>query len=246
MTRTSRLTRHGWRRVFRFTGLLTAIAVVLSIIATNAIMVTISQGINVPGLIVSIVMPILLGTPSMLLIFYKHEQLRAANEQLRRAATTDWLTGCANRGAFTAQVSHLIAVTRAKGALLVLDVDHFKSVNDRFGHDCGDEALKVIATTISTAAGPSALVGRLGGEEFGVFLPGADQFRAEYIAEQLRRAVAAISFAVAGETCVLSISVGGAVFGGHTDFRSLYRVADQHLYQAKAAGRDRVALSEAA
>lgn len=240
------LSRPAWLRVYRLTGLLSAVSVVLSIIFTNLIMETFSAGINVPGLMVSIFTPLLLGTPLIGIILYKQEQLREANSRLERLASTDWLTGCLNRGAFTAEVTRLLGQPRTYGAMLVVDVDHFKTVNDRLGHDRGDDVLKLIAEALARAVGADALLGRLGGEEFGIFLPQADDKAARKIAETIRDAVARIGLVFEGRSYPLSISVGGATFEGPSDFRSLYRLADDFLYRAKAAGRDRVALSSAA
>jgi diguanylate cyclase (GGDEF)-like protein len=89
------------------------------------------------------------------------------------------------------------------------------------------------------------LVGRLGGEEFGVFLPGANDVNAADVAERIRRAIAEAAFLPNGASCPLSVSVGGAVYEARIDFSDLFRVADQRLYQAKEAGRNRVQLSGA-
>ncbi|WIY52192.1 GGDEF domain-containing protein [Devosia sp. YIM 151766] len=242
----NRLNRQAWLRVYRKTGLLTAISVVLSIVMTNAIMETFSSGINVAGLMVSIVTPLALGAPAIGLVLYKQEQLRAANTQLQKLASFDWLTGCLNRGAFTAMVSQSLSSGSVSGALLVIDVDHFKSINDNHGHDRGDDALKLIATTLQQTAGENAPLGRLGGEEFGIFLHRLDERGVARMAERLRAAVARLAFVTDGHGCPLSISIGGATFSGQTDFRTLYKMADICLYQAKSAGRDRIALIDAA
>lgn len=242
----NKLSKKAWLRVYRLTGLLTAVSVVLSVVITNALMETFSAGINVPGLMVAIIMPFLLGTPAIGFVLFKHEQLRAANKRLEQLATTDWLTGCLNRGAFTANVSAQLAATNDTGALLVIDVDYFKSINDRFGHDRGDDALRLIARALTGSLQPGDLLGRLGGEEFGLFIPHANEAIAAQRAEAARQAVARLGFLADGELCSLSVSVGGAAFAGVTDFRTLYRRADDYLYRAKAAGRDCVAVTTAA
>lgn len=220
----------------------------LSVVFASMIMEVTSAGINLQGLIVTIAMPLLLGGPVTLFLVLKHEQLRHANDQLEHLATTDWLTTCLNRGAFTGAVTDYLdhhAVTSHGGALLIVDADDFKSVNDRFGHDAGDQALQLIAGAIRRAVGATDLVGRLGGEEFGVFLAQSDR-AAHQIAEQIRAAVAGIVFAPNGTLCPLSVSIGGATYAARAPFAKLYRLADQHLYQAKNSGRDRVAMMHAA
>ena len=133
---------------------------------------------------------------------------------------------------------------RSAGALLVIDVDHFKRINDSFGHDSGDEALKVIAETIRGAVRAVDLVGRIGGEEFGVFLPGTDPNRTLAVAERIRAAISAAEFSPTGSRVGLSVSVGGATFADQASFSELFRRADQRLYAAKLNGRNRVEITQ--
>lgn len=241
----TKLDGQAWRRVYRVTGIATALVIVASVIMTNFFMETFSRGVDVQGLMASIVIPLVLAGPSIGLIVIRQEQLRQANQRLQKLATFDWLTNCYNRGAFTQKVE--AALNRSgSSALLVIDVDHFKAINDKHGHDRGDDALRLIAGTLQQMAGPDALVGRLGGEEFAVFLQGTDSAAVARIAEALRAAVARLAFVTDGTGCPLSVSIGGAIIQGKTDFRMLYRCADDCLYQAKNSGRDRVALIDAA
>jgi len=245
------LPKRAWLRIYRVAGALTAMSVALSIILTNMFMEIFSAGINVQGLAVSILMPLGLGGPMVLFLMLKHEQLRHANQQLERLATTDWLTSCLNRGAFTGAVTRHLARRHVpagldSGALLIVDADDFKSVNDRFGHDSGDEALRQIADAIREALRSTDLVGRLGGEEFGIFLAGTDLAAADHVAERVRRAVSSIRFRPNDVDCPLSVSIGGAAYATSAQFSDLYRLADQRLYEAKNTGRDRVAMMQAA
>lgn len=224
-------------------------SVVLSIILTNLLMETFSAGINVPGLVASIVMPPVLGGPMILAFMIKHEQLQQANGQLAIMASTDHLTTCLNRRAFIGAVTEALEANpdrQSAGALLIVDADEFKSVNDRFGHQSGDEAIRLIADAIRQAVRPNDLVCRLGGEEFGVFLGNADRATVDALAERIRGAVGAISFLPGGKPCPLSVSIGGATYAGRALLPDLYRIADLHLYQAKDTGRGRVALMQAA
>lgn len=236
----------AWRRIFRVTSALTAISVALSVILSNLLMETFSAGLNVPGLMVAIVLPLALGGPMTAMFMLKHEQLRHANTQLKRLATVDALTGILNRGAFAAGVEKQLQSRNGKGALLVIDADYFKAINDRYGHDRGDEALRLIADAISANVGPSDIVGRLGGEEFGVYMPNADIEAAGHSAEHICRQINAITFAPDGHTQTLSVSIGGAAHAGPMAFRALYRLADDRLYLAKQAGRNQITLREAA
>ena len=122
----------------------------------------------------------------------------------------------------------------------MIDADDFKSINDLHGHDRGDEALQRIAATIKANVRDDDLVGRIGGEEFGVLLVGADFATAKGVAERIRHAITAIAFEPGGTEHKLSVSVGGAAFDQIVEFGTLYRFADQRLYEAKRCGRNRV------
>ena len=128
----------------------------------------------------------------------------------------------------------------------MFDLDRFKSINDRFGHAVGDSVLLETAKACQAGLRQTDLVGRLGGEEFGVYLTGADLDTTDQVAERIRLAISRLQFSPAGLLHPLSVSIGGATFALRADFNDLYRLADQRLYEAKHAGRDRVALMQAA
>lgn len=163
-------------------------------------------------------------------------------------ATHDPLTGMLNRRALIERCEH--EVTRAQrggGALslLMLDADHFKRINDAFGHQTGDEVLRELALRLQAPLPPSARLGRYGGEEFLVVLPGLGHDGARAVAECLRKGVgepfAAESPLAAAGIGRLSVSIGLAVFEGPADtLDALLARADAALYRAKALGRDRV------
>jgi diguanylate cyclase (GGDEF)-like protein len=193
-------------------------------------------------------LPIALAVPLLLFFTSKLRELAIAHRRLTIYAATDSLTQVMNRAAFSTLVEAYLNEVRSSegaphGALLIIDADDFKSVNDRFGHDRGDEALVTIAGAIKSMLRAPDLVGRLGGEEFGVFLPGASVDQAATVAERIRHTVNASPFAPAGAAHALSVSVGGAVFEGRLAFADLFRHADQQLYAAKQAGRNRVAIA---
>ncbi|WP_404402410.1 GGDEF domain-containing protein [Pelagibacterium halotolerans] len=218
-----------------------AFAVLASVIVSYAILETFSNGLGMVGLVAAIVAPLGLAGPMVFFMALKHKQLEIAYERLEAAAARDSLTQCLNHGAFVTEVSTLLAEAQGKGGgLLVIDADHFKSINDRFGHACGDTALKMIAATIRSVVRETDIVGRLGGEEFGIFLPGAGEAVTRIVAQDLRLRIRAITFDIGGETCSLSVSIGGAVSEGPAAFGDLFRYADAQLYAVKNAGRDNV------
>jgi diguanylate cyclase (GGDEF)-like protein len=196
------------------------------------------------SIISATILPILLGIPLFFYMSVRVRGLAITNLRLGLVARTDSLTACLNRGAFTSKVSALLAhrPAGASGALLMIDADNFKAINDLFGHNAGDEALTIIARSIRTILRAGDLVGRMGGEEFGVYLPDVDQRSAEAVAERIRRSVNLAVFAPDGQQRSLSVSIGGVAFEGPAGFSELFRIADQRLYGAKQTGRNRVAV----
>lgn len=166
--------------------------------------------------------------------------------QLEVLATHDGLTGCVNRRTADTLLSHALARGRREGspvALVLIDLDHFKQVNDRHGHHTGDEALRLFADTVRARLRVSDVFGRWGGEEFGLILPATDGPGAMRLAEEVRSAVEALALRDAAARPVpLRISAGVAVAASDSALSSarLYALADQALYQAKAGGRNRV------
>ncbi|MGB0905306.1 MAG: GGDEF domain-containing protein, partial [Mangrovicoccus sp.] len=145
---------------------------------------------------------------------------------------TDPLTGLMNRRGFDDFVPQ-----NGSGAMLSIDVDHFKSVNDTYGHAAGDKALQDIAETIDPLLRKDDLIARIGGEEFIAWLPGADHAEAMFIAERIRKKVAE-TVRVADRALTVSIGVSTATSEAQTP--NLQQQADAALYDAKAKGRDRV------
>jgi diguanylate cyclase (GGDEF)-like protein len=165
----------------------------------------------------------------------------------KTAALIDPLTGIANRRAFLEQASDLLSRQSNPGrpwAVLLLDLDHFKSINDRFGHAIGDQILQIFAGTTQSKLGPQDLIGRLGGEEFAIVLCDANREKALAIAEQIRSTFAEAAATVDGCAVHSTVSVGVVVEEGHSaDISTALSQADQALYYAKARGRNRVELA---
>lgn len=163
-----------------------------------------------------------------------------------RSALRDPLTDTGNRIAMDQALQR--EADRARRTLeplsvLMLDIDHFKSINDRFGHGVGDEVLKAIATTLKADLRNIDLVFRYGGEEFLVLLSGTGQEAAAMIGERLRQAVEALQHLVEGQAIHLSISLGCATLAPGETVESLLRRADNALYNAKREGRNRLAFA---
>lgn len=236
------LPRSAWVRVWRRTTAITLGSAIVSLLASQAIMLVLSQGLNLAGAVAAVALPVLLGTPMLFYFQVRSAQLRDANRKLEALASTDWLTNCLNRRAFTTRVGTSLKGMTGSGTLLVIDADNFKTVNDRFGHDRGDEVLQLIAGAIRDNVRDGDLVGRLGGEEFGVFLNDAGLDAAERAAERIRASVNALFVTSEGLAQRLSVSIGGAICTGGAGFAELFRLADRRLYEAKRTGRNRVEL----
>ncbi len=166
--------------------------------------------------------------------------------RLEESANTDGLTGIYNHRYFTYRAGVEYRRTRDAGlplALIMLDVDNFKLINDRFGHPAGDAVLVELARLLRDAVGEVGVVCRYGGEEFAIILPGFDAARAGALAEELRRLVREHQFPVKGMPRQVRISLGVAACPRNAvDVTTLVQRADQALYGAKKAGKDRVVL----
>lgn len=176
--------------------------------------------------------------------------LRASEERLTVLSGSDPLTGLANRRSFDAALEHSLARAGRSGrplSLLMIDVDHFKNFNDRFGHLCGDACLKMVAAAVAHHAHrPDDLAARFGGEEFALILPDTDSQGAATIAEGVRALVKSSRASSADPACEsISVSVGVATVSGlgKVDATQLIEAADHALYAAKHAGRDRVCVA---
>lgn len=188
--------------------------------------------------------PVLIGGPTFFYLFSKLRQLALTRQALERLAFTDSLTGIFNRRAFHNAVEPvLLADTPVAAAMLVIDVDHFKKVNDTFGHHTGDEALIAVSDAIKSCLPAGAVFGRIGGEEFAVFTRSATPGLAALQAEQLRAAVTASEFGRQLMPSGLTVSIGVAFNDQSTTYELLYREADACLYEAKNSGRNRVVVA---
>ena len=162
-------------------------------------------------------------------------------DSCEEAAFTDHLTGLANRRRFERQLEREVARTRRFGrpfCMLILDIDHFKQVNDTHGHEAGDDVLRRLANTLQAGTRGIDMAARIGGEEFAVLLTETDFAHGMEVAERLRVAVKGTEIPAVGR---VTVSVGLAEFNAATrDARELFAAADSALYEAKRAGRDRV------
>ncbi|NMH61530.1 GGDEF domain-containing protein [Alteromonas ponticola] len=171
-------------------------------------------------------------------------QLTRKQIHWERLANTDELTRVLNRRAFLKQVD-LSNSTTYKSCLFMIDIDHFKRINDSYGHQAGDEVLKSVARSLQAHIRHRDVVGRLGGEEFAILLPEIDFTEAKKIAERILRGVADQLIPVNDHLLNVTVSIGVAFsHQGERDWDSLYSCADRALYQAKDGGRNLIAIHD--
>ena len=191
-----------------------------------------------------------MGLMSLTILAFSHiyEITREQSEsRLLKMAQTDALTGLANR----ARLSDVFEQERKRSlrngmplSMLVLDLDHFKEVNDQHGHEAGDLALRHVASTLRDSLRATDLATRLGGEEFAILLTNTTADQAHRVADKIRNAIASHPVPYQDQTIRLTISGGIAQFGPDgADLRSLIGRADQYLYHAKDSGRNRIVSS---
>jgi diguanylate cyclase (GGDEF)-like protein len=162
---------------------------------------------------------------------------------MERLAHTDPLTGLANRRHFDAQLARLLVraeLTGDEASLVLIDVDHFKRVNDQHSHVAGDTVLRLVAAEIARHSRVSDLAARIGGEEFAVLLPRTGIAEACAVAERLRASVAALELGQVAPGLQLTVSAGVAGSRHNGDAEALLAAADSGLYRAKRSGRNKV------
>ncbi|PWK68432.1 GGDEF domain-containing protein [Aminobacter sp. AP02] len=246
----------------------TAAVTLVSIVGSLAMVLTIVPAlggtVGVIGWLMCILCPLAIATPLAFFTFLQgeklkvahadltraHAQLAAAHRRLSEKASRDEMTGMLNRENFFAALDGSRRKTD-RGALLIIDADHFKQINDSFGHLTGDQALLQIASAITRGVRSGDILGRIGGEEFGAFLAGASEEEAKLVAERIRSEVERLRFQPNDEPAVpLTVSIGGTNCASEANVSELMRAADKRLYEAKRRGRNRAifdtGISEAA
>ncbi len=180
---------------------------------------------------------VFVATPLLLLFFVVGMRQRETEDRLLYLSRTDDLTGMFNRRTFMTETRARLKKDGA-GVLLMLDADHFKRINDTYGHAAGDICLEAIARRVEIDLGPSDVAGRLGGEEFAVYLPGKNLASARDLAARLTEP---ISFQQVDDNPHLrvTLSIGGAAVGAEKSLDLAMQQADEAMYAAKSAGRAR-------
>ncbi|MDP2121335.1 MAG: GGDEF domain-containing protein [Hoeflea sp.] len=171
------------------------------------------------------------------------ESLSVRSQSLEHAAVTDGLTGMYNRRYFDDALSEYLSafgrIDKPIG-MVILDLDHFKKVNDTHGHDVGDEVLRQVADCLQIFTRYHDVVARLGGEEFAILSPNITERQLFNLSDRIRQAVADLKIRNGNVTLRVTVSAGLAIWNGVESGEELYRRADKQLYEAKRQGRNRV------
>lgn len=233
--------------VGRFAGHL---ATILSILAIVAVHLVVDLGISTLALntaLLSLIIGSLMASSYTSRVHAYEIELQEKNMELEVLATTDSLTGIYNRRAFTEiGEKYLESAKRSQGELsfLMLDIDHFKEINDSHGHQVGDVVLINFSRQIQRLLRKSDVYGRLGGEEFGALLFDTDLKQAELLAERIRKHIAEMETHVEDNKLTITVSIGVSCLrhGAHETLLTLESRADEALYAAKNSGRNRIAI----
>ncbi|WP_132537202.1 GGDEF domain-containing protein [Rhizobium sp. PP-F2F-G48] len=243
------------RRVVQKSVLTGLLSVAASLALSFSVVPFLGGRVEGAGLFMTIFCPLAISIPASALHFSQSEKVRRAEaatrealqrlgdayEALRLQSRTDGLTGVLTRTAFMDDLG-VASQQGLSGALLFLDLDHFKVINDRYGHAAGDEALRCVGRILARYQMQSgSLAGRLGGEEFGLFQSGLMAEEMLGRCEELREEIAGIMLhAPSGLRVMISASIGACHCPAGFDPSECLKAADENLYQAKALGRNRV------
>jgi diguanylate cyclase (GGDEF)-like protein len=172
----------------------------------------------------------------------EHKKLEVEKQEFEALSTTDILTGVMNRAGVQQFLRRLFesGINRNQMGVLLFDIDRFKDINDRFGHDEGDLVLARVARIINDKIRRTDIFGRWGGEEFIVICSQIHEERLIALADKLREAVEQSAFEIQGRPVNVTVSVGATTVNAHEAFETVFKRADKALYKAKNSGRNQV------
>lgn len=224
-------------RVWMFVGVITVIAVVVANVG-NFVLLTpaVFHDTIIPGTSIAI----LIALPISYFVGTKLKALHDAGAALSQLVNRDHLTKTSTREFFFNRMDAMGAAGSVVGVTLMIDIDHFKRVNDTYGHFVGDAVLKHVSAVLIGAVRPDDLVSRFGGEEFVIFLNDVSEDTGREIGERLRRTIEGTHIVVEGMDIVVTVSVGAARKLRATRIDDALKAADRALYLAKARGRNRL------
>lgn len=236
------MTGLGWQKLVILITAGISICAAVSIAFNYILLLGEATAVRSKATFSAIVLPVILAGPLFFYLSLKLRQLSHLNRQLKHLADHDPLTALLTRRAFLQAFDDPRCEEGGRqGALLLIDVDHFKKINDRWGHAAGDQVLQLIASGIRSELRATDIAGRFGGEEFVICLHGADTHDAMLVAKRVHAAIEALRIRTPdGSEIRVTISIGLIAWSGAESFETLYHQADCALYEAKARGRNRI------
>ncbi len=231
----------NWRQVFLFSAAITAVAVLVPLCVVATVMWPAPVAFKIPIMIISGMIPLLITVPISLFSLYLVKSLHQTMDTLDELIKFDPLTGVMARVHFLrqAQEHH-----KDKGFFALVDADHFKKINDTYGHDVGDIALKHIASTLMQVVGGHGFVGRMGGEEFAIRLLAVSRPQAELLMAAIGTKLRTEGVVHGHNLLKPTVSIGLAAEDGARSIANAMRSADSCLYKAKHKGRDQFVFEE--
>lgn len=234
---------HRFRPIFVWTAAGTAAAVVVSLAAAGALNILAPATAAMRETALATVVAVLVGTPLAFICGTMATRIAALRSKVLRVSQNDGLTSCLNEATFSAMVETYSNQSPAPGSdplgtILLVNLDDLRVVNSRFGYTWGNEALASVAATIKSTVRNGDIVGRISGDQFGVFLPGANEAFARSVANRIRTNVAKIQFFPTGIRYPLSIRAGAVIVSTRIGFDDLLRKVDGTLAMTRAPGRD--------
>jgi diguanylate cyclase len=234
------------RELWLFTAIITALTVMIPLVTVASIFAIAPSPYFEPMryqlLAVAAVIPLFITPPVAYVVL---SLIKSQTETIRMVDARimfDMLTGALNRNHFLDS----IRASQANGPLMIVDADHFKAINDTHGHAIGDEALRILSNALQKCVGEDGIVGRLGGEEFGIFLSGKSEAEGNAKAEAICAAVRDLHPLISGTQLQLTVSIGCGFHRAAKVIGHSLKEADDLLYRAKAEGRDRAVLATTA
>ena len=230
--------------------LVTLVCIFYSIVITTSILFALGRKFNSVnthiGLLIAIIAPLVVAPIISWFMIGLILEIHKLEEEMRLLATHDSLTGVLSRRAFFEQTNYICRFAERQGmkfSILLIDLDHFKKINDKFGHAAGDRVLKSFGKILKQISRESDLAGRIGGEEFAFFLPATDTKSADVLANRLHAAIRENTIEWNGEAIRYTTSIGLAFFP-HTvnNIENALNSADKALYSAKKRGRNQTVI----
>ncbi|MBQ0711953.1 MAG: GGDEF domain-containing protein [Porticoccus sp.] len=230
-------------------SLITLFSIVMSLIITISFLELFGDGVVSIGVLIAVVAPLIIAPVISWYLVGLIIKIHQAEEEMRTLATFDALTGVMTRRAFLTHCETVYQVamrSQSTLAVIYIDMDDFKKINDTYGHAAGDEVLKSFGSVVSQCKRKSDLVGRIGGEEFSMVLHKTDVGGALKFSNKIRAAAKSETVTFEGQVIDYNMSIGVAIFdkANPLSLDQLMRNADTALYQAKALGKDRVVCYE--